>query len=154
MKMAACDLPVDFNRTATADNVRYFFNYRLDYYLRMSGANRSDLKSPALSLTGGGSPIGNTAEIKMTNIIEAEAVCQSVAKTIDNCSHRAKQPSYTILKECYLDGLKDFVVAQHVGFAKTRFQEIKREALCEFAERFIYWQERYHVDELIDLREK
>lgn len=121
MKMAACDLPIDFDRDATADNVRHFFNYRLESYLRLSGANRADLKSPTLSLAGSGTPVGNAAETKMTNIIEAEAVCQSVAKAIDNCSHRAKQPSYTVLKECYIDGLKDFIVAQHVGFAKTRF---------------------------------
>lgn len=142
MRTMACDLPVDFDREKTARNVRRFFNRRLDWYLSQCGSNRTDLKSPTLSLAGGGSPIGNAAENKIINGMIAGVVCQCIATAIQNCSHRAKQPSYSILVGCYLDELKDWQVATQCGFAKTRFQEVKKEALCEFAERFLYWQTR------------
>ena len=140
MRTMACDLPVDFDRDATARNVRRFFNRRLDWYLSQCGSNRTDLKSPTLSLAGGGGTHSNHAEDKIINSMIAGVVCRCIATAVQNCSHRAKQPSYEILVGCYLDERKDWEVASQCGFAKTRFQEVKKEALCEFAERFMYWQ--------------
>ena len=85
----------------------------------------------------------------------AGVVCRCIATAIQNCSHRAKQPSYEILVGCYLDELKDWEVSSQCGFGKTRFQEVKKEALCEFAERFLYWQTRAGLgDDAIDLISK
>lgn len=155
MRTMACDLPVDFDRDATARNVRRFFNRRLDWYLSQCGSNRTDLKSPTLSLAGGGGTHSNHAEDKIINGMIAGVVCQCIATAIQNCSHRAKQPSYEILVGCYLDELKDWEVSSQCGFGKTRFQEVKKEALCEFAERFLYWQTRAGLgDDAIDLISK
>lgn len=155
MRTMACDLPVDFDREATARNVRRFFQNRLDYYLSNCGSNRTDLKSPTLSLAGGGGTLGNHTEDKIINGMIAGVVCQCIATAIQNCSHRAKQPSYEILVGCYLDELKDWEVSSQCGFGKTRFQEVKKEALCEFAERFLYWQTRAGLgDDAINLISK
>lgn len=85
----------------------------------------------------------------------AGVVCRCIATAIQNCSHRAKQPSYEILVGCYLDELKDWEVSSQCGFGETRFKELKKEALCEFAERFLYWQTRAGLgDDAIDLISK
>lgn len=155
MRTMACDLPVDFDRNATAKNVRWFFNHRLDYYLSQCGSNRTDLKSPTLSLAGVSGTAGNHTENKVINGMIAGVVCQCIATAIQNCSHRAKQPSYEILVGCYLDELTDWEVSTQCGFGKTRFQEVKKEALCEFAERFLYWQTRAGLGEdAVDLISK
>lgn len=130
MRTMACDLPVDFDREATARNVRRFFQNRLDYYLSSCGSNRTDLKSPTLSLAGGGGTLGNHAEDKIINGMIAGVVCQCIATAIQNCSHRAKQPSYEILVGCYLDELKDWEVSSQCGFGKTRFQEGSTLRVC------------------------
>ena len=139
------DLPIDIDQKLTAGRVRNFFKYNFTKYLIKAGYHRTDLSSPQLDLTGVASHGKNSAEMKMAAIFEAQDKCKAIYKAIDHCSDSSRQPFRTILKSLYIDGLEDWQVALKVQYSDSRYSDLKRYALCQFADTIDTWKTVYDV---------
>ena len=139
------DLPIDIDQKLTAQKVRDFFKYNFEHYLIRAGYHRIDLSSPQLDPTGIMSHSGNSAEAKMATIFEAQDKCQAVYHAIDQCADSSKQPFRTILKSLYIDELSDWQVAAKVQYSDSRYGDLKRYALCQFADTIDTWKLIYNV---------
>lgn len=139
------DLPIDIDQKLTAQKVRDFFKYNFEHYLIRAGYHRTDLSSPQLDPTGIMSHSGNSVEAKMATIFEAQDKCQAVYHAIDQCADSSKQPFRTILKSLYIDELSDWQVAAKVQYSDSRYGDLKRYALCQFADTIDTWKLIYNV---------
>ena len=133
-------LGIDYNETAK--NARKFLSKGINKYLYKAGMHRNQLKSPTLNLAGSGSSGGNHAEDKIINGMEATRMCHCIKDTLDNC----EPLTYQIISAVYLDELKDWQMADKLCYSSSQYQNIKRTALCEFAERFEGFETRYAFD--------
>ena len=133
-------LGIDYNETAK--NARKFLSKGINKYLYKAGMHRNQLKSPTLNLAGSGSSGGNHADDKIINGMEASRMCRCIKDTLDNC----EPLTYQIISAVYLDDLKDWQMADKLSYSPSQYQNIKRTALCEFAERFEGFETRYSFD--------
>nr|WP_302426969.1 ArpU family phage packaging/lysis transcriptional regulator [Limosilactobacillus mucosae] len=133
-------LGIDYNETAK--NARKFLSKGINKYLYKAGMHRNQLKSPTLNLASSGSSGGNHAEDKIINGMEASRMCRCIKDTLDNC----EPLTYQIISAVYLEGLKDWQMADKLSYSPSQYQNIKRTALCEFAERFEGFESRYSFD--------
>ena len=136
------DLGLDIDQTKTAEKVKYFFKNDFERYILRAGYHRTDLSSPQLDQTGIMSHNGNSAENKMAIIFEAQHKCQAVYHAIDQCFDSTQQP----LKGLYIDELKDWQVAAKVQYSDSRYNDLKKYALCQFADTIVTWKIIYDVD--------
>ena len=104
--------------------------------------HRNQLKSPTLNLAGGGLSGGNHAEDKIINGMESIRMCRCIKDTLENC----EPLTYQIISAVYLEGLKDWQMADKLSYSPSQYQNIKRTALCEFTERFEGFETRYSFD--------
>ena len=139
------DLPIDIDQKKTAQKVRNFFKYNFEHYLIRAGYHRTDLSSPQLDPTGIMSHGGNSAENKMASIFDAQDKCQAVYHAIEKCADSSKQPFRTILKSLYIEELTDWQVAAKVQYSDSRYSDLKRYALCQFADTIDTWKTIYNV---------
>lgn len=139
------DLGLDINQKATAKKVREFFKYTFPDYLIKAGYHRTDLSSPQLDPTGVAVHGINSSENKMMLIINMQERCRAVYQAIDHCADNSKQPFRTILKALYIDELDDWKVAQKVQYSDSRYSDLKRYALCQFADTIQTWATLYDV---------
>ena len=139
------DLPIDIDQKLTAQKVRDFFKYNFEHYLIRAGYHRTDLSSPQLDPTGIMSHSGNSAEAKMATIFEAQDKCQAVYHAIDQCADSWRCVEETVLKSLYIDGLEDWQVALKVQYSDSRYSDLKRYALCQFADTIDTWKTVYDV---------
>ncbi|WEV40342.1 ArpU family phage packaging/lysis transcriptional regulator [Lactobacillus sp. ESL0681] len=144
--MEEVDLGLDIDQTKTAKKVRDFFKYTFPNYLVKAGFHRTDLSSPQLDPTGIAVHGGNSAESKMAHIFEMQDRCKAVYQAINYCSDSQKQPFRTILKALYIDELEDWKVAAKVQYSDSRYGDLKRYALCQFADSLETQKTRYGVD--------
>jgi ArpU family phage transcriptional regulator len=140
------DLGLDIDQKETANRVRIFFKYTFPNYLIKAGFHRTDLSSPQLDLTGVASHSGNGVENKMMKILDMQNRCKAIYQAIDHCSDSPSQPFRTILKALYIDELKDWQVANKVKYSDSRYSDLKRYALCQFADSIETWKIKYDVD--------
>ena len=140
------DLPIDIDQKKTAQKVRDFFKFNFEHYLIRAGYHRTDLSSPQLDPTGIMSHGGNSAENKMASIFDAQDKCQAVYHAIEQCADSPQQPFRTILKALYLDKMKDWQVAAKVQYSDSRYNDLKKYALCQFADTIVTWKIIYDVD--------
>ena len=133
-------LGIDYNETAK--NARKFLSKGINKYLYKAGMHRNQLKSPTLNLAGGGLSGGNHAEDKIINGMESIRMCRCIKDTLENC----EPLTYQIISAVYLEGLKDWQMADKLSYSPSQYQNIKRTALCEFAERFEGFETRYSFD--------
>ncbi|QHJ77600.1 MAG: hypothetical protein [Bacteriophage sp.] len=140
------DLGLDIDQRATAENVKRFFRNDFEKYILRSGYHRTDLTSPQLDPTGIMGHGGNSAENKMAIIFDAQDKCKAVYHAIDQCFDSTQQPFRTILKSLYIDELKDWQVAAKVQYSDSRYNELKKYALCQFADTIETWKILYGVD--------
>lgn len=138
-----CVLPVDdIDTKETAKNVDAFLRNDFIKYARLCGLTRADLQSPTITGMPSGSNFGNSAENKMMRIFEAEDIVKSVKETIcKKCSAKSSK----ILSLCYLSNMLNWQVARRLDYSTSRFAELKRCALCEFADFFDYYRYRYDL---------
>ena len=125
---------LDIDTQATAKNVRSFLTRDLSRYLALAGAQRSGLKTPLLSGMPKATPAGNSSEDHFLDVVMAEKVIDCVKRAIANCTAISKD----ILTHRYLDGWDDWQVARHLDYSQSRYKDLKRHALCEFAGRYRY----------------
>lgn len=133
---------LDIDTKATADNVRRFLTNDLQRYLQIAGTNRIDLKSPQITGMPKGSPVGNTNEQHYVEVAYAESVVCCVSRAISNC----RAFSNAILTKKYIDGLPDWKIAVELQYSFSRYKDLKRIALCEFADRYLYQTTHNHID--------
>lgn len=125
---------LDIDDQATASKVRKFLTKDLDKYLALSGAQRDNLKSPTITGMPKATPVGNATEDHFLDVIIAEVTIDCVKRAIANCTLTSRN----ILTLCYLDCLTDWKVAQRLDYSPSRYNDLKRKALCEFAGRYRY----------------
>ena len=134
-------LGIDYNETAK--NARKFLSKGINKYLYKAGMHRNQLKSPTLNLAGGGLSGGNHAEDKIINGMESMRMCRCIKDTLENC----EPLTYQIISAVYIEGLKDWQMADKLCYSSSQYQYIKRGCMCEFAERFEGFERRYGFDE-------
>ena len=134
-------LGIDYNETAK--NARKFLSKGINKYLYKAGMHRNQLKSPTLNLAGSGSSGDNHAEDKIINGMEATRMCDCIKDTLENC----EPLTYQIISAVYIEGLKDWQMADKLCYSSSQYQYIKRGCMCEFAERFEGFERRYGFDE-------
>lgn len=134
----------------TAQNTRKFLNKDIDKYLNLSGMHRFDICSPKLN----GLPSARNDKAReefMLRIFYAQSIVKSVSNAITNLTDESKRPYKVILVSKYVNGLQDQFVAQKIGYSDSRYRDIKRDALAEFAIKFLYYQLLNNVEHPIDL---
>ena len=125
---------LEIDEKATASNAREFLTRKLDKYLALAVAQRENLKSPSITGMPKAAPVGNATEDHFLDVIIAEATIDCVKRAIANCTLTSRN----ILTLCYLDCLTDWKVAQRLDYSPSRYNDLKRKALCEFAGRYRY----------------
>ncbi|RVU70182.1 MULTISPECIES: ArpU family phage packaging/lysis transcriptional regulator [Lactobacillus] len=144
----------------TARNVRDFLTNNFEKYQNLAGLNPSDLSviddshisSPKMDASGVSAHGGvNHTESSFNRIMAAEQACKAIYHTIRNCRQSDTKPYRKILTEVYLNCVEDTKVQGMLGYSPSQYDELKRRALCEFADRFDAWKYRYHVEYLKDL---
>lgn len=126
--------PID--EVQTAKNVRRFLTKDLDKLLRMANETPSFLHSPIIDDMPK-SPSGkNTSEEILVSHFDsksyiAKRILIGIGKAMNNCKLIHKQ----ILISKYLDDMYDWQIMQNLNYEKTRYLEIKMNALNEFADR-------------------
>lgn len=137
------DLGLEIDSKETAANVRRFWTNGINRYLYQAGLHRNQLKSPTLSLAGGGGANGNHAEDRLISGMQAQRMCDCIRDTLENC----EPLTYQIISAVYIEGLKDWQMADKLCYSSSQYQYIKRGCMCEFAERFEGFERRYGFDE-------
>lgn len=154
------DSDLDIDQKATANRVRRFLDYNFEHYLSFAGLNASDLSviddthlsSPKMDASGVSAHGGiNYTEQSFNRIIEAEKACKAIYRTIKNCRNGERTPYQTILSENYLHHKPDINIQAMLGYSSSRYDVLKRRALCEFADRFDKWKLYYGIEYLEDL---
>lgn len=154
------DSDLDIDQKATANRVRHFLSFNFEHYLSFAGLNASDLSvvdnshlsSPKMDVSGVSAHGGiNHTEQSFNRIIEAEKACKAIYRTIKNCRNGERTPYQTILSENYLHYIPDITIQAMLGYSSSRYDVLKRHALCEFADRFDGWKLRYGIEYLEDL---
>ena len=113
---------------------RSFMKTKLSDYLALTGEQRADLKSGPCVKISNSVYSGNSTEKRFLDIVEAEKVVNCVKHAIENCSNMNRH----ILTLCYLDEIMDKNVAIRLGYSISRYKDLKRQALYEFALRYRY----------------
>lgn len=122
----------------TAQNVKSFFTDDFKHYLNLANKHLSDISSPTLDPNNMGGHDGlNHQDERMVVNLDAQNCVKAVNHTISSCGY----PSNTILYLYFIKRMSNDSIAQRLGYQSTRFIEIKKEALVEFAERFDFWRQ-------------
>lgn len=122
----------------TAQNVKAFFTDDFKHYLNLANKHLSDISSPTLDPNNIGGHDGlNHPDERMVVNLDAQNCVKAVNHTLNSCSY----PSNTILYLYFIKKMSNDSIAQRLGYQSTRFIEIKKEALVEFAERFDFWRQ-------------
>lgn len=133
--MGVLDSIDNVDTKATAKEVSHFFRRMVPVLLRMYGGTQDSIKSPSLD----GMPkssYGNSTENKLIKRLEKElearAIIADVKIAIDRCSFESRQ----IINMSLVDRKKDWQVCEHLGYSQSRYYDLKRRALNEFADAF------------------
>ncbi len=136
------------DKTQTAEAVKNFFADDFNHYLNLANKHLSDISSPTLDPNNVGGHDGrNHQDERMVVNLDAQNCVKAVNHTISSCSY----PSNTILYLYFIKKMPNDNIAKRLGYQSTRFIEIKKEALVEFAERLDYWRQIDHAS-INDLR--
>lgn len=153
------DSKMQIDQRRTANKVRGFLTDEFERYLNYAGWNRSNLATITENhLTGIKTDVSgvssgkgiNSTESSFIQIVFSKYACQAIYATINSCQDGDKKPYRTILKMCYLDEMDSYKVQTYLGYSKSRFDVLKRRALCEFADRFEAYKFKYKVGTIKD----
>lgn len=125
---------IDIDSIKTANKVRDFLDNDFQTYINRGGLHRTDLSSPQLDPAGGAHSGGNSAEDKMMRIFDYRAKCAAIYKAMMDCTE-GRYKHRTIMIDCYINELENWQVADKLGVSLRQFNNKKKAALCEFAER-------------------
>lgn len=131
----------------TLKNVSDFLTNDLERLLLMSGRNLTDLKSPQLSFAPSHSTGNNVNEDNLIRGLDAGAMVDAVNDTIHHCT----PVSELILIELFIKH-KSWIQVQPMVYSEhTKFSQLRKRALLEFADSFDKWQRFHNCKPIIDL---
>lgn len=116
----------------TAENVLYFLKQHYEKQLRVyQSTNMANLQSPSISDMPKGSIYGNSNEEKMTKFLSAKMI-------VDGFNHTLEVGSYELKIVCQnvLGKITANEAMERLYLERTRYYEVKRRALNEFADIF------------------
>lgn len=125
-------LDKDVDLIRTAENVDAFLTHGLEKAVRVVNINLTDLKSPTMDGLPKAPTFSNTLENKMVQYIDSRNLIEGFQRVYPKCNVIAQQ----IIKCCYLEDMDNNDVMLLLGYEHSRYAEIKRNALNEFADRY------------------
>lgn len=117
---------------ATAKRVDYYLSIVVTKLLRIANESPAALKSPSMDGMPRSPHYENVNETKMQKYIDAKTEINAVGMVIMRCSSMAQ----TILTKLYINHLPNVIVCDTIGYSRSQFAHLKKEALNEFADRF------------------
>lgn len=123
----------DIDRRKTIDNVKNYFDHEFPRLVAQSHVSLTYIQSPSFDSVGNNGSTRNNQEDKIVGKLGAKEYIQITMKLINNCPHDYK----VILKSHYIHHLVNTDVQELVGYAPTRYNELKNLALLYFADAFI-----------------
>ena len=130
----------EVDEAATCKNVKKFFKKIFPRLIMLSSLNYQQLQSPKLSDMPISKPVGNTNEKRIINMLEA----QRLVKEVINCINCVRGHGKTILFDVYVLNVADWKTANKIGYSSARYQDLKNQALLDFADAFMY-EKSFHA---------
>lgn len=118
---------VDEKRTIR--NAKNFLKKQLPKMMIQARVSSLSLKSPVISDMPSGCSYGNSNEDNYNYMLQRQEEVQDVLNAIK----AIKQTEQDILNSVYIEGKADWVVANQIGYSKARYQDLKNQALIDFA---------------------
>lgn len=122
----------DIDLFKTAENVDWFLQHGLEKAVRVVNINIADLKSPSMDGLPKAPNFSNTFEEKMVQYIDSRNLVEGFKRVYPNCNIITQK----IIKCLYLQGMDNQTVMQLLDYEHSRYADIKRNALNEFADRY------------------
>lgn len=138
----AVDLFKQTDDYKTAAKAGYFLDHRFQEIKNYSGISATDLSSPLLDPSGvvnhshvNKQDIAFLAQAGQYDAIEAARnAVRAVFETIQSCSNGSRKPYGTLLYLRYIRYDFDTNVYNNMGYSSSHYYNLRREALCQFAE--------------------
>ncbi|MBB1069205.1 hypothetical protein H5S40_03430 [Limosilactobacillus sp. RRLNB_1_1] len=135
----------DVDVNGTTDNVRYFFGDEYNRLCRLAGGGIT-LTSPQIDGMPRATATGNSTEKQMIEVANYHLLVETVTKALNACSVQSRR----ILIDKFIRNEKDWVVAEKVGYSKTRYYHYLKAACCEFADTLEHYTSLLGDEELIE----
>lgn len=130
----------EVDELATSKNVKHFLSKIFPRLIMLSGLDSTQLQSPTLSDMPTSKPVGNSNEKKIINMLEAQRIVKEVIKSMKCC----RGHSSTILFDVYVLEVSAVKIEMKIGFSQAQFYRLKKKALLDFADAFMY-EKDFHV---------
>lgn len=138
----AVDLFKQTDDYKTAAKAGYFLDHRFQKIKNYSGMSATDLSSPLLDPSGvvnhshvNHQDMAFLAQAEQYDDIEAaRKAVGAVFETIQSCSNGSRKPYGTLLYLRYIKYDFDTNVYNKMGYSSSHYYNLRREALCQFAE--------------------
>lgn len=134
---------------ATAKEVSRFFRRTIPVLLRMYGGTMASIQSPkfdGMPKSSYGNGTENKLIKRLEKELEAREVIADVRVAIERCSFESQQ----IIKMAMVEKKRDWQVCEALKYSQSRYYDLKRVALNEFADAF---ETRKHGQDLHILEE-
>ena len=135
------------DKKRTAERVSDFLTDDLHRLLLRCGRSRFELSSPSLDLAPSHGSGGNTMEKKLIDGIDA----QEEVNVIYKAAHSLRGASKKIIIGLYFSSKPVWQVKESVQYEKTKYYDLRDQALCDFADTFDRWQQYLKYSPKIDL---
>lgn len=130
----------------TLDRVARFFADDLDRLLALSGNNRTYITSPNLEDPGASSNT-NSRDALLINGITTQLTVDATVTAINHCSYN----SQIILKNLLINKHTWAEIERMLYSSHSKVASLRRKALFEFADNFIYEQVKLGCQPVVDL---
>lgn len=137
----------DIDTQGTAERVDSFLTNDLHKLLLLCGHSRFELSSPKLDLAPSHGSSGNTVENKLIAGVDAQEEVNAIYKT----AHDLRGASKKIIIGLYFSNKPVWQVKESVQYEKTKYYDLRKQALCDFADTFDRWQQYLKYSPKIDL---
>ncbi|KRM91703.1 ArpU family phage packaging/lysis transcriptional regulator [Fructilactobacillus florum] len=118
---------IDERKTIT--NVKKWLNFSFPKLVMSAGLDAASLKSPSITDMPTDPTHGNANEAKVIRMIDNQQKVSEVMRALRGYKHTSK----VILYGIYVDNISNWQLADKLGYSHTRFNELKSQALLEFA---------------------
>lgn len=133
-------LDEEIDEVATRKNVKKFFEKIFPRLVMLSGLDSTQLKSPIVTDMPTNKTVENSNEEKIINMLEAQRIVKEVIKSM-KC---VRGHGSTILFDIYVLEASNVKTAMKIGFGQANYYRLKRKALLDFADAFMY-EKDFHV---------
>lgn len=113
----------------TIRNAKNFLKKQLPKMMIQARVSSLSLKSPVISDMPSGGSCGNSNESKLVLVMQRQEDVKEVVRTIKGMN---KLQAY-IINAVYLEKIEDWKVAKEIEYSQARYQDLKNQALIDFA---------------------